>query len=189
MAKLDIPIDDKKGKKKKIAPKGPPEPPAVAEGTISKIKGGLNFSAPEFIYYEKGRSWFLGIGILTLVVIGIAVLIKSWFLIGVMVLAMIVFYQYAKANPRDVSCSISDQGVKIGERFYPYQVLKSFWVVVDLPQSTLYLESTHRFSPFILVHIYNEDLPKIRETLLKFLPEKQTSQEEIFAKINRFLRF
>lgn len=88
-----------------------------------------------------------------------------------------------RRNPRDIICKIRTEGVQVNNDLYPYDGLKSFWVFYDPPHhQELSLRSRAPLTGgFIKIPLGDADPVQIRETLLKFIPEKK--QEEGLADV------
>lgn len=89
-------------------------------------------------------------------------------------LAAFVLYAGAGRKPSAVQCAITPRGVKIENRVYEFSDLKSFWIFYD-PEDIkeLSLESKKTMMPYIRAPLGDTDPVKLRETLLKFIPEKK----------------
>lgn len=84
-------------------------------------------------------------------------------------------------NPKPAICKIRAEGVQVNTDLYPYENVKSFWIFYDPPY---HRELSLRVKApltggFVKIPLGDEDPVKIRETLLKFIPEKR--QEEGLA--------
>ncbi len=158
-------------------------------GAKSKLKTrAVNFLVPEFVYYKKGLGWYIVSGIIGLGLIGAAVWQRQWFLAVIILLAIIVFFQYSKKRPQSKKCHIGKDGIKIDQKTFPPNLFKSFSIIYDRPVSHLFLETSKRFYPSFWLHVKNKDLARVKKALLGVLPEKQT-QEGMIVRINRWFRF
>jgi len=149
---------------------------------------GAHFLAPEFVYYKKGAVWYLATIVVGLGLIGLAIWLKYWLLSAVIFLSIIVFLQYSNKRPKSKKCSITKEGIKIDEKFFPIESFKSFHIIFDKPASHLFLETSRRFYPSFWLNVKNEDLERVVGTLSMILPEK-VEHENFLVKINRWLRF
>jgi len=95
---------------------------------------------------------------------------------------VIAFSLYDKfKNPKPVSCKIRAEGVQVNRDLYPYENIKSFWIFYDPPyhQELSLRVKAVATGGYVKVPLGDADPVKIRETLLKFIPEKR--QEEGLA--------
>lgn len=84
-------------------------------------------------------------------------------------------------NPKTMSCKIRTEGVQINTALYLYESIKSFWIFYDPPhhQELSLRVKAPLTGGYVKIPIGEENPVKIREELLKFIPEKR--QEEGFA--------
>jgi hypothetical protein len=168
---------------------GLPPLPKKAEAKFQIPSQSLSFKGRDFIFYQKGSSWYTTVIIIGLVIIGISILMKQWPMTFAVTVAFGVMLMMANKKPNDIVCSFSDQGFKMQNKLYPWQKLKSYWIVSKPEMSTLYFSTTERFKPEIFVHIENSDFQKINQYLISVLPQEQNIQEESGNWISRIFKF
>jgi len=176
---------------KKSSKKKPKIKKAQKTPKIKKVKikfRAVNFLAPEFLYYKKGAGWYLALISAGLIIIGIAIWQKMWFLGAIILLSLIVFLQYSKMRPQSKKCHISLYHIKINDKIFPIEWFKSFSLIYDKPHSHLFLETAKRLSTSFWLHVKMKDLKRVRDSLLAILPEKPV-QESFMVKINRWIKF
>ena len=72
----------------------------------------LEWLAPEFVKYERSKSWFIVIGIIALVILAFSVLTKNFLLAVATDFNRFVIYIYSKKEPRKIKFSISGKGFR-----------------------------------------------------------------------------
>lgn len=92
------------------------------------------------------------------------------FIIG---LLLIVF---ASRKPRVLNYEISDQGIQIGQKLYPFATLKSFAVIDEGAIHSIDLLPLQRFMPAVSMYYEPADEATIVQTLGSFLPKEERSQ-------------
>lgn len=149
----------------------------------------ITWSAPEFIKYEKDFSWFAATGIIAAVIFIISLITKNYVFAIVIILSAFSLYIWAQKEPKKYKFKINHRGIAIGKNVYNYDNLKSFWIFYDPPRiKYLSVESKKMLMPKITVPIGEEDPNKIREILVKFLPEEE-HEESLIDAIGRHLRY
>lgn len=108
-------------------------------------------------------------------IITLAALFWGNYLLGIFIaLAAFVLYASGSGKSRAVKCAITPQGIKIENRVYEFSDIKSFWIFYDPSDiKELSLESRKTMMPQIRAPLGDTDPIKLRETLLKFIPEKK----------------
>jgi hypothetical protein len=149
----------------------------------------IAFKAQSHLYFEKGLGWSVSMAMLLLLLVALFIYLKQYLGAVVVIVLGVVLYTYSNVPAKEISCLVSGEGIKIGERFYPYSSLKAFWIAQSAPYPILYLESVHRFKAPLSVSLGKEPPEPIRRILLEYLPEKVEKGEDIRDKINRIFRF
>ena len=155
---------------------------------IDAEKPVFAWEAPEFASYSKSSSWFL-----LIVLIGVALIVifawqKNWTAVGVVAAAALALIIQAKTKPKMLKCSLYRNGAVIDERVYPFETLKSFWIVYG-EHTYVRIAQAKRLSSNVNLPIAEEDPEQIRLFLAKFLPEEEQNGEDISDTIQRWFRF
>lgn len=104
-----------------------------------------------------------------------------------LIAGMLVSYGIYQRKSREVVCKIRAQGVQVNRDLYPYETLKSFWIFYDPPyHQELSIRSRKAFTGgYIKIPLGDEDPVKIREVLIKFLPERKQEEAlvDVFARM------
>ena len=93
---------------------------------------------------------------------------------------------YQKRAPREISCSITEQGVHLGSRLSPFSEFKSFWIFDTPGMRELSLETKKALRPYLRIPLGTTQKAELQETLQKFLPEAE-HQESMIDRIARAL--
>lgn len=149
----------------------------------------IEWEAPEFIQHEKGWRWFVAAGIFWLALLIYAINIGNWTLaVALTVLAAVYGWQHFLV-PHHVKVIISDVGIKIGEKEYPYQNIKSFWVIYNPHHiTTLNLRSNSRLLPDVSIDLNGQNPAEIREYLCSQIHEEEGKEEsftDLFIRITK----
>lgn len=146
------------------------------------------WEAPEFASYVKTSNWFV---LIVLIAIGLIVIFawqKNWTAVGVVAAAALALIIQSRTKPKKLKCSVYRSGVVVDERVYPFETLKSFWLVYG-EQPYIRIAQAKRFSSNVHLPIAEEDPEQIRLFLAKFLPEEEKNGEDFADTIQRWLRF
>ena len=162
---------------------------AVGENTkYGKILA--EWQVPEYIKHERSRLWFIVMGgaALAMLIHAIAT-VNFLFAIIIMIVSSIV-YLHERRHPDMLEFLIVEQGIVLGETFYPYKSLTSFWIIYEPPVSTLlYFGVNNTFRKEIPIDLHDQNPITIRKILLQYLTEdldkEEVSNEEALAQIFR----
>ncbi len=150
----------------------------------------MKWQAPEFIYYEKSRTWYLVVVIIFAALIAFAIISKS-FLMGIaFFVAGAIFYLYAQKKPARLDIAITDKGIKYHDRLFPYENLRSFWITYEPPYSKLLNVGTKYLTvPKLSIILTDQDPVALRKILIEELPEDEKMDEGAVDHFSRRIRF
>ncbi len=166
----------------------PPNQPN-SQASVSAKEVHVSWTASEFIAYQKGAGWYLSAFFVILIIAGIT------FLLGQDVISAVVifiigglFIGFASRKPRVLTYEVSSQGIKIGEKLYQYNSLKSFAVIEEGSINSIDILPLQRFMPGISMYYEPQDEPAIVEALGTYLPREERKQPAIDKLMHR-IRF
>ncbi len=147
----------------------------------------ISWVAPEHVRYQRGTLWKVIIGIFLITSIGLGIYYNAWTFSLAVSVFVIAYYLIHRDHPNDVEISISDIGIKVGHRKYPFSRIKSFWLMYEPPHiRTLNIKVHGELAVDISIQLNHQDPSKIREFLIEKIPEKEGHQEsfsDIFARL------
>ena len=133
----------------------------------------------EFEKHKKGLVWYLG-----LIIVGGALLVYSvvtfnfLFALIIVLIAFIIFI-HSFREPQKIKFGITEDGIKLGEKFFPFKELSKFWIIYDPPKvKTLYIDFKSVIKPTLSVPFLDQDPISIRKALLNYLEEDLEREEE-----------
>jgi uncharacterized membrane protein YobD (UPF0266 family) len=148
----------------------------------------FSWEADEFQTHERGLWWYVGVFGLAILAIIYAIYIKNWMFIGVVVMIVVALFVLGRVAPRKFVHTITDKGVKVGDKFYSYSELKSFWVVDDVA-TVLNILTAKKYALLLTLQLAKGDVEKVRTILSEYLPEESDRGEDRIDKISRLLKF
>lgn len=178
-------------KTKKNPKKTSQEPPTKSAKKTKRIKvktsktkkpgpTKIEWTAPEFKKYKKGKKWFILPALIGLGILIIAILSKNFLLAIATILAAFVVYLYALKKPRKIKFSISGKGIQVAKNIYRFEDLKSFWIFYEPPEvKEISIRSKKTFIPYVKIPLGDQNPVEIRKFLLKFLPERRHPESVI----------
>jgi hypothetical protein len=100
----------------------------------------------------------------------------------------ILFAILAGKQPRQLSYSLDTSGITIGEKFYSYEMFKSFTILEEGAIGCVNLLPLKRFMPELSIYYPPEEEEKILNVLTGSLPNDQ-KQEHSFDRLMKRIRF
>lgn len=160
----------------------------AAQQQASQPEALLEWEASEYAHYEKGRTWYLIAGVLALAVIGYAIVSESYMEAVAMALLAGVVYLYSHELPSRHRIQVNKLGVQVGEQFFPYTVIRSFWLVLTPELRQLHLETTVRFGQILTIQLEDTDPILVRKVLAMEVQEASGRSEGFIDKLARLLK-
>lgn len=138
----------------------------------------LQWEFPEPHVPQRGLMWYFLSGMLLVILLGYAFFTMN-FLFGFIIVFFAVLYFFIQKNPQIYSIKITEEGIVIGKRNYPFSSFKNFWIAYDPPEiKTLYLTLRRAFFPHISVPLQNMNPNEVREVLSQFIEEDLEKEDE-----------
>ena len=141
-----------------------------------EIKTLFSWTAPARPFRKKTRSYYTTLAVIVVLLVLILFLAKAFLLIATLLSLTFVTYVLAFVPPPVIEYGISTQGVIIGEDFYFWHFLDSFWFKHKEGLSVLHIQTRLRFPAQLMLVLSNHEgtgpanEEKIKETVGKFLP-------------------
>lgn len=133
----------------------------------------------EYDRHERGTWWYILIISIGLVFVAYGLYTQNFLFSLIIILAAIILFLQSHQSPPQVSFRIAELGLLIGNRFYAYTELESFYIIYNPPEvKTLFIESKSALRPTLRLPLLDEDPVTVRQTLLEFLEEDIEKEEE-----------
>src|ERR1017187_1544598 len=97
----------------------------------SELSEKLTWSALEYEEKEKSKDWFWALGIIVVTSSVAAIIFGDYFFAVLLVLSGLLLGFFAIKKPETIFYELNNRGLKIGNRLYLYENIKSFWVQIE----------------------------------------------------------
>lgn len=148
----------------------------------------VTWTAYEYLHQEKGTMWFVVFAVVIALLLALSVfLMKSWsfaVLLGVIAIVVVI---YSRRPPRELSYSLSDEGLFVDQKLHKFSDFKSFGVIRDGQEFSVMLIPTQRFQPGVTVYFPEEAGEAIVDMLGARLPMKDLKLDAV-DRLVRLLR-
>lgn len=136
----------------------------------------------EYEQHERGMPWYALMILLGLGMVIYGVMTGNFLFALIIILFAIILFLQSHQTPLQVVFQITELGVVVGGRFYPYSEFNSFYVIYQPPEvKTLFLETKSVFRPLLRIPLLDKNPVEIKHTLREFLPEDAEKEEEPLA--------
>lgn len=139
----------------------------------------ISWQAPEFQQVQRPQQWYWLFAVVGIAMAIWAIFTANYLFALIIIILTIVLNSFFRRKPKNITIAITPEGVSIDNRFYSYtEDLKSFWILYNPPSlKALHFSHNSTLQPDIVVELENENPLKVREALLRYLPE-DTEKEE-----------
>ncbi|MDP3733147.1 MAG: hypothetical protein Q8Q91_01265 [Candidatus Daviesbacteria bacterium] len=152
------------------------QPPEGSEALTPKIseageiKTLLFWEAPARPFRKKDRSFYTTSAIIVILLVLILFLAREFLLIGTILSLAFVAYVLAFVPPGRIKYRISTQGITIGEDFYFWHFLDSFWFKHKEGVKVLHIQTRLRFPAQLMLVLEGVEENEVKKLVARFLP-------------------
>lgn len=148
----------------------------------------VNWEAREYIVHERNVGWWIGFAIVVIALGVVAVLLKQFLFLAVIILAAIALILHITRKPRTLHYSLSKDGLSEGNNLYTFDQFKSFGVVDDGKNHySLVLVPKKRFGMRVAVFFPESEGEQIVDMFGARLPMEPV-KSDMLDKLVRWLR-
>ncbi|MBI2314709.1 hypothetical protein HYU93_01465 [Candidatus Daviesbacteria bacterium] len=171
-----MPKETKQDLPKKTQSKGQPGQSARPEFFTPKmmeaeeIKTFISWEAASRPFRKKDRSYYTTLAIIVILLVLILFIAKEFLLIATLLSFAFVAYVLAFVPPHNITYRISTQGITIGEDFYFWHFLDTFWFTKKEGSTILHIQTRLRFPAQLMLVLGEGDEEKIKKIVARFLP-------------------
>jgi len=148
----------------------------------------ISWTAREFVYHEKSKGWFVGLGILSFAFFIVALLMENYLFAFIIIITAGLIAMMAAKKPKNIKIAISNKGIYINDDHQSYEKISSFWIFEEDEDKKLSL--ANKTWPKIprLVMLESQDPQTVREILKEFIEEREHNETtaDIIAKKVQF---
>ena len=170
---MQMPMEEKHYEEQKEHPQEVFTPKMAEAGEVETL---LSWEGPSRPFRKKDRSFYTTLAIIVFLLVLILLLAREFLLIGAILSVAFVTYVLAFVPPTKVHYKISTQGITIGEDFYFWHYLDSFWFKDKEGSKVLHIVTRFRFPAQLMLVIDSStgseqmDEEKVKKTVARFLP-------------------
>ncbi len=147
----------------------------------------VSWTATEYIAKDHNVWWYLGLVIVAGGFSALAVFLKSWTFLILIILSAITLIVYTIRPPRKISYTLDEKGLTEGKNNHPYENFRAFGILKDDKNFSAVLIPKKRFSPSVKVYFPEGSGESIVDALGARLPMEEVKLD-FLDKIVNFLR-
>lgn len=149
----------------------------LPEGKHGKILAEWQFS--EYEKHERGKEWFITAGIVGISLVVWAIVTTNFLFALIIIMIAVIILTHHYNEPTMVEFQITEDGLQLGEHFYDFDELDTFWIIYEPPEvKKLYFQFKSWLRPRLSVSLLDKNPLVIRNILLKYLEENLEEESE-----------
>ncbi len=153
---------------------------------VNKVENA-SWTATEYIARNHNFLWYLGLIIVSAGLGALAVFLKSWSFLVLIIISAITLIIYTVRPPRKIKYELNSKGLKEGKNFHPYESFRAFGILKEDNNFSAVLIPKKRFSPSVKVYFPEGSGEVIVDALGARLPMEEVKLD-FLDKIVKFLR-
>ena len=149
----------------------------------------IEWKAGGYIAGKRGKSFYIVFSLAVLIFGVLAIIIRSWTFLAVVVLAAVALIMQSKSKPPVIKYSVSTDAVKIDDRELPLDSFKSYsFAGTENSAGSVNFVPKKRFGAQAVLQLPKDfDVKKLRKLLAKRLPEV-SDDTDLFDFVTRKIR-
>jgi len=150
----------------------------------------VEWTIPEYEQREKSPDWYWGIGIIGVAGVVLSAVFGNFLLAVLIFISGLLLIVFSTKHPEMVAVEISEQGIAVQNKLFPYHNVKSFWIL-DRGEgiSKIVLNIDRMVNPILSLPVHPEiPLEDLRNVMLEFVIEEEMD-EPVGDKISDALGF
>jgi len=163
------------------SPGDAPDADQIAEPRSTReASKNVAWQAPEFIEHPHPSSWYAALVVITAVLAAIVLFsTKDYFATATIVVMGIIVWVFAGHKPGMAEYEITNRGLNINGKHYPFSAYKSFTVLQEGDFNSVNLFPLKRFMPPISAYYKPADEQKITDALGNQLPYEERKMDGV----------
>ena len=148
----------------------------------------ISWKAPSRPYRKKARSYYTTVALLIILVSLIAFFWGERLLIGAILALGFLVYVLNFTPPGEIEYKISSQGIIIGDHFYHWEELDSFWFSEKEGQKILNVLTKFRFPGLLMLVMGDTEEEHLQTIVAHYLPFHEIAPKSTLEKWSESLQ-
>jgi hypothetical protein len=150
----------------------------------------FSWSVKEYEQHDRSTRWYVAAAVVGGLLLLYSLISGNYLFTLVVVLFGIILFLQDTQPPMDVFFGITEAGVVIGDRYYPFKEITSYWIIYNPPEvKNIYFVTKNVLRQRIKIPLLDNDPLPVRDFLNQFLVEDADKEEEPFTdRLGRVLK-
>lgn len=132
----------------------------------------LVWQFPEWRELKRSAAWWITAIIIVTALLIYSIVDGNFLFAAIVLIGLIIIWTDSRRPPHLLDLAIHQQGLVLGQRFWPWRELNYFWLVYRPPEiAAIYIQPKSAWQPRLGIPLENTNPLKVREILTKYLRE------------------
>jgi len=139
----------------------------------------FSWTVDEYERHERGPLWYVIAFLVGVSLVLYAIVTQNFLFAIIIIMSGVIIGLSSLREPQRVLFRMTTRGIGMGREFFPYKDLRSFWILYEPPlNKDLYVDFRNPLTPHLKISLEDQDPVEIRKTLLEFLREELSQEQE-----------
>ena len=151
---------------------------------LSRVKANtgdvvFDWAVNEYEKHERSKRWYVITAVAGVALLLYSVISGNYLFALIVVLFGIILFLQDMLQPTEVSFSITEAGIVVGNTYYPFKEITSYWMIYNPPEvKNIYFSTNNILKHRLQVPLLDNDPRPIRDFLNQFIVEDLNQEEE-----------
>jgi hypothetical protein len=137
----------------------------------SPLRSIYSWQAPDRIYKEKSKLWYVLASLITIIGVVVAALLSEYLMVLAILAVGILVYVSNTIKPQTLTHEITNKGVRSGNQIYTWPSIKGFWLAKRSRQMQFIFDLKKDVSPNrVIMLVGGADPQKLFDLMVKNVP-------------------
>ena len=155
---------------------------------ITNVDEKINWSALEYEDKKQSNDWFWALGVIVITGSVTSIIFQNYFFAMILIIGGALMFLFSMKKPDTVFYELNNKGLRIKNRLFPYEKIKTFWVTQS-EKPTFFIKSERLFMPILSIPITKDMASEIRNKMLSKSIGEEEIKENPAEKIMEYLGF
>jgi hypothetical protein len=147
----------------------------------------FEWSIQEYEQHSRNFLWYALMTVVGVCLVLTGIFTGNFLFSLIIILFAIILFLQSHQTPPQITFKITELGLVIGGRFYPYQELSDFFIVYNPLEGikTLFVETKSVTSPLLRIPLLDENPLEVKQVLGQYLLENLEKEEPLSERLAR----
>ena len=158
---------------------------ADLEGSHKKpfeVKLLYSWKSPARIYRKKSKRWAINLLLLVLIILVVLLFLQQLILMATVLTFGAFLYLLDAVPPDEIEHQITNEGMNTTSQSYLWEELYDFWFTDKGEYTQLNIDTNLNFPRRLLMLVKKDEVPKVKEVLVQFLPFREKVEHSWYEK-------